>query len=219
MPDFGRWTSNGGDPSLNEINRTDRFLDALASEQPVYSTDRGEAELAYLLAGWRDERARCRPRQPWRRSATPKQRCGEPSHRASAPGCRWPCSARWPRRCCASAASAAVVAGAGPGDALYGLRTMLFGEQQATRDDAGGAGGADRTRRGAAADRPGPVGRPRRTSCRPSPRPSRRSTTLSANRNWSPVARADRQGRGPGCRRDRCRPACAAADACPTVPG
>src|SRR5262245_31560852 len=55
MPDFGRWTSNGGDPSLNEINRTDRFLDALASEQPVYATDPGEAELAHLLAGWRDE--------------------------------------------------------------------------------------------------------------------------------------------------------------------
>ena len=30
MPDFGRWSANGGDPSLNEINRTDRFLDALA---------------------------------------------------------------------------------------------------------------------------------------------------------------------------------------------
>ena len=55
MPDFGRWTSNGGDPSLNEINRTDRFLDALAFEQPVYSTDRGEAELAHLMAGWRDD--------------------------------------------------------------------------------------------------------------------------------------------------------------------
>jgi Anti-sigma-D factor RsdA to sigma factor binding region len=55
MPDFGRWTSNGGDPSLNEINRTDRFLDALASQQPVYSTDPSEAELAQLLAGWRDE--------------------------------------------------------------------------------------------------------------------------------------------------------------------
>jgi hypothetical protein len=50
MPDFGRWTANGGDPSLNEINRTDRFLDALATEQPVYSTDAGEAELAHLLA-------------------------------------------------------------------------------------------------------------------------------------------------------------------------
>ena len=43
MPDFGRW-NNGGDPSLNEINRTDRFLDALASQQPVYSTDPSEAE-------------------------------------------------------------------------------------------------------------------------------------------------------------------------------
>ena len=31
MPDFGRWSANGGDPSLNEINRTDRFLDALAN--------------------------------------------------------------------------------------------------------------------------------------------------------------------------------------------
>ena len=55
MPDFGRWSANGGDPSLNEINRTDRFLDALASQQPVYSTDPGEAELAQLLAGWRDD--------------------------------------------------------------------------------------------------------------------------------------------------------------------
>ena len=51
MPDFGRWSANGGDPSLNEINRTDRFLDALANQQPVYSTDPSEAELAHLLAG------------------------------------------------------------------------------------------------------------------------------------------------------------------------
>ncbi|WP_255251735.1 anti-sigma-D factor RsdA, partial [Mycolicibacterium vaccae] len=44
MPDFGRWNSAGGDPSLNEINRTDQFLDALAAQQPPYSTDRDEAE-------------------------------------------------------------------------------------------------------------------------------------------------------------------------------
>ena len=55
MPDFGRWNANGGDPSLNEINRTDQFLDALATQQPVYATDRGDAELANLLAGWRDD--------------------------------------------------------------------------------------------------------------------------------------------------------------------
>ena len=55
MPDFGRRSFNGEDPSLSDINRTDEFLDALASQQPVYATDRGEAELANLLAGWRDD--------------------------------------------------------------------------------------------------------------------------------------------------------------------
>ena len=49
MPDFGRWTSNGGDPSLNEINRSDRFLDALANQQQPYVTDHAEAELAQLM--------------------------------------------------------------------------------------------------------------------------------------------------------------------------
>ena len=55
MPDFSRWGANGGDPSLNAIARTDRYLDALASEQPVYATDPADAELANLMAGWRDE--------------------------------------------------------------------------------------------------------------------------------------------------------------------
>ena len=55
MPDFGRWNANGGDPSLNEINRTDQFLDALAAQQQPYVTDREEADLAQLLAGWRDD--------------------------------------------------------------------------------------------------------------------------------------------------------------------
>ena len=55
MPDFSRWGANGGDPSLNAIARTDRYLDSLAAEQPVYSTDPADAELANLMAGWRDE--------------------------------------------------------------------------------------------------------------------------------------------------------------------
>ena len=46
MPDFSRWGGNGGDPSLNAISRTDRYLDALAAEQPVYATDPADAELA-----------------------------------------------------------------------------------------------------------------------------------------------------------------------------
>ena len=133
MPDFGRWTSNGGDPSLNEINRTDRYLDALASEQPVYSTDPGEAELAYLLAGWRDELRESPTTAPvTQRDAAVALRRGIASRRRT----------RMSMAVVGSVAAAllclggfgAVVYGAGPGDALYGLRTMLFGEQQATRD-------------------------------------------------------------------------------------
>jgi hypothetical protein len=134
MPDFGRWTSNGGDPSLNEINRTDRFLDALASQQPVYSTDPSEAELAQLLAGWRDEIRT----PPLMKPVTPRdatvalQRAVEARKRT-----------RTSMAVVGSVAAAvlclggfgAVVAGAGPGDALYGLHTMLFGEQPQTRTD------------------------------------------------------------------------------------
>ena len=133
MPDFGRWTSNGGDPSLNEINRTDRFLDALANQQPVYSTDPSEAELAHLLAGWRDEIRT----PPLMSPVTPRDavvaltRAVESRRRT-----------RTSMAIVGSVAAAvlclggfgAVVAGAGPGDPLYGLHTMLFGEEQ-TRTD------------------------------------------------------------------------------------
>ncbi|KUI16852.1 hypothetical protein AU193_21925 [Mycobacterium sp. GA-1285] len=135
MPDFGRWTSNGGDPSLNEVNRTDRFLDALAFEQPVYSTDPSEAELAQLLTGWRDEVRDA----PATATVTPRDAVLA-LDRAAASRRR----ARTSLAVVGSTAAAvlciggfgAVVAGAGPGDSLYGLRTMLFGEQHDTRDDA-----------------------------------------------------------------------------------
>ncbi|ORA62292.1 hypothetical protein BST23_20450 [Mycolicibacterium elephantis] len=134
MPDFGRWNANGGDPSLNEINRTDRFLDALAFEQPVYATDPGEAELAQLLAGWRDEVRDA----PLTATVTPRDAVLALDRATSARR-----RTRTSLAVVGSVAAAvlciggfgAVVAGAGPGDALYGLRTMLFGEQQATRDD------------------------------------------------------------------------------------
>ncbi|HJT96544.1 MAG TPA: anti-sigma-D factor RsdA, partial [Mycobacterium sp.] len=134
MPDFGRWTSNGGDPSLNEINRTDRFLDALASQQPVYSTDSGEAELAHLLAGWRDEVRDA----PLRAVVTPRDAVIALDRATTTRKRR-----RTSMAVVGSLAAAvlclggfgAVIAGAGPGDPLYGLRTMLFGDQ-APRTDA-----------------------------------------------------------------------------------
>ena len=134
MPDFGRWTSNGGDPSLNEINRTDRFLDALANQQPVYSTDPSEAELAQLLAGWRDEVRT----PPLMRPVTPRDAAVALTRAVEARK-----RTHTSMAVVGSVAAAvlclggfgAVVAGAGPGDPLYGLHTMLFGEQPQKRDD------------------------------------------------------------------------------------
>ncbi|BBX71769.1 anti-sigma-D factor RsdA [Mycolicibacterium psychrotolerans] len=135
MPDFGRWNANGGDPSLNDINRTDQFLDALASQQPPYSTDRGDAELAYLLAGWRDD-----VRETPTGSVLTTEEAAAALDRATSPGRR----RRLSLAVVGSAAAAvlclggfgAVIAGSGPGDALYGLRSVLFGEQTQARDDA-----------------------------------------------------------------------------------
>ncbi|HYZ69183.1 MAG TPA: anti-sigma-D factor RsdA, partial [Mycobacterium sp.] len=134
MPDFSRWTSSGGDPSLNEINRTDRFIDALASKQPVYSTDPAEAELAYLMAGWRDN-----IRDTPARAVITERDAAAALDRATTSRKR----GRLSMAVVGSVAAAmlclggfgAVVAGAGPGDALYGLRTMLFGAPQVARDD------------------------------------------------------------------------------------
>lgn len=132
MPDFGRWTSNGGDPSLNEINRTDRFIEALSLERPVYSTDPGEAELAYLLAGWRDDARH----GSMAGIATPRDAVAA-LNRGTARG-----RPRLPLALVGSVAAAvlclggfgAVVYGSSPGDALYGVRGMFFGEQQVKHD-------------------------------------------------------------------------------------
>jgi hypothetical protein len=134
MPDFGRWTGNGGDPSLNEINRDERFLDALASGQPVYATDSAEAELAFLLSDWRDGIR-----------DTPATVVVTP--RDAAIALRGSLDSRKRTRTSltlvGSAAAAllvlggfsAAVYGAGPGDSLYGVRTQLFGAQPSERSD------------------------------------------------------------------------------------
>jgi hypothetical protein len=135
MPDFGRWTSNGGDPSLNEINRTDRFLDALAFEQPVYATDPGEAELINLMSGWRDgirDAPLTVPVTP--RDAVIALDSAQRTRKSSRRTLALVGSTAAAVLCLGGFAS--VVAGAGPGDSLYGLRTMIFGEQPAARDDA-----------------------------------------------------------------------------------
>lgn len=132
MPDFGRWTSNGGDPSLNEINRSEKFIEALSLERQVYATDREEAELAVLLAGWRDDARRA----PMAGIATPREAV-KALDKATGQG-----RVRLPMALVGSMAAAvlclggfgAAVYGSGPGDALYGVRGLVFGSAPVTGD-------------------------------------------------------------------------------------
>lgn len=132
MPDFGRWTSNGGDPSLNEINRSEKFIEALSLERQVYATDREEAELAVLLAGWRDDARQT----PMTGIATPREAV-KALDKATSKG-----RVRMPMALVGSMAAAllclggfgAAVYGSGPGDALYGVRGLVFGSAPVTRD-------------------------------------------------------------------------------------
>ncbi len=136
MPDFGR-NSRNDDPSLDAILATERFIDALAAGQPVAPQDRADAELADLLGGWRDE-MRWPPATGLitERDAIAALRAGLAEKQSSGR------SRRGLSIVGAAAAGVltlggfgAVVAGAGPGDALYGLRTMLFGAPAQVRND------------------------------------------------------------------------------------
>jgi anti-sigma-D factor RsdA-like protein len=134
MPDSSRWTNGGGDPSLNEINRADRFFEALAAKQPAYPTDHAEAELAFLFAGLRDDVRDAPVTTPVSLSDAVEALNGGMAKNRS------------PRRHLAVVGSVAAamlciggfgtaVYGAGPGDGLYGMRTALFGQHEQTRDD------------------------------------------------------------------------------------
>ncbi|MFM9034051.1 MAG: anti-sigma-D factor RsdA [Mycobacterium sp.] len=141
----------GPEPSIDAVRRTDGFLDALADGRPVALNDAADAELAALLGSWRDE-MRWPPATGLitDSDAIAALEAGR-GQKGSGPGReRWnttaaPTSPRRNRRGLSTvgAAAAAVlciggfgalVAGAGPGDALYGLRTMMFGAPKQVRD-------------------------------------------------------------------------------------
>ena len=134
MPDFGRWSANGGDPSLNEINRADRFFEALAAKQQAYPTDHAEAELASLFSAFRDDVRDAPVTAPVSLSDAVEalhggRRKGSGSRRSLAV-----VGSVAAAMLCIGGFGTAVY-GAGPGDGLYGMRTALFGQHEATRDD------------------------------------------------------------------------------------
>ena len=151
MPDFGRPGSQ--DPSLDAVRRADRFVDALAEGGPVVPQDPADAELAALLGGWRDEMrwppatgliAEADAVAALNAGLADKRRPGlDRGQRAAIQARSTQNRSRRGLSTIGAAAAAvlciggfgAVVAGAGPGDALYGVRNMLFGSPKQVRDD------------------------------------------------------------------------------------
>ncbi|MGK2882517.1 MAG: anti-sigma-D factor RsdA [Mycobacterium sp.] len=144
MPDYGppnyqdpgrgaHFEPSNGDVSLDALARSDRFLDALAGDHPLPAMGRADYELASLLAGWRDE-----TRYPELTDLVTDRQATQALRRGM--------SERRGRRGLAvvgSVAAAMLAIGgfgtltynAQPGDALYPMRTALFGEPAAVRDD------------------------------------------------------------------------------------
>ncbi len=151
MPDIRRDSRQAGEPSLDAIRRSDEFIAALAAGESVVPRDHADAELAELLGGWRDEM-----RWPPATALIPEpeavaaleaglteQRTDRRDPRITADSLATRKRKQRGLSMVGAAAAAvlciggfgAVVATAGPGDALYGLRTMLFGTTKQVRDD------------------------------------------------------------------------------------
>jgi hypothetical protein len=132
MADFGRTPAD--QPALGELARIDRFVDALAAREPVEFADPGDDVLAALLEEWRDEL-----RWP------PASALVSPDEAVAALN-NGLAAARDRRRVLASIGSVAaavlafggfgaMVGDARPGDPLYGIHTMLFGEPPSVHDE------------------------------------------------------------------------------------
>lgn len=137
-----------GEPSLEDIHRSDSFIEALAAGRQATAQDPGDAELAALLGGWRDETrwpsdagliTESQAIAALNAGLAEKPRRGTRERRDVPPATR---HRRGLSVVGAAAAAAlclggfgAVVSGSEPGDSLYGLRTMLFGTPKQVRDE------------------------------------------------------------------------------------
>jgi Anti-sigma-D factor RsdA to sigma factor binding region len=137
MPDSGRGRSADGE-SLDAIARSDALINALAGQYREPVADRGEAELMALLEGWRDG-----VRRPTADHVISEHQAATALRQGMT---QRPTENKGTRRHLAVVGSVAaavacvggfgaIVAGAGPGDSLYGMRTALFGEPASVRDD------------------------------------------------------------------------------------
>lgn len=122
------------EPTLAELVRTDQLIDALAAREPAEFTDGDDDALAALLADWRDELRRARASalvsEPEAMAALERGLAERPRRR------RVPALAGTVAAALLTLGGfGAMVGGAQPGDALYGIRTVLLGEPPSVHDD------------------------------------------------------------------------------------
>ncbi len=111
-------------PGVDDLVRTDRFIDALAAQTPVDCGDDGDRALADLLSGWRDE-LRSPPANAGVKAVPAARRRGRPGLIVVGSAAA---------TLLALGGFAAVVGSAQSGDSLYGLRSVLFGAPKSTDD-------------------------------------------------------------------------------------
>lgn len=125
------WQENEGPEDLAALRRTNRMIDAIAADLPVATSDSDEYAVAMMLAAWREDVGRepmpAKPTLGQARNAL-RERGGRSRLLATTVG--------------SAAAVTLLFGGFGaavyqshPGDALYGLRTSLFGAGPTVRTD------------------------------------------------------------------------------------
>ncbi|WP_078308979.1 MULTISPECIES: anti-sigma-D factor RsdA [unclassified Mycobacterium] len=128
---FPRGQGDEGPEDLAALRRTNRMIDAIAADLPVATSDSDEYAVAMMLAAWREDVGRepmpAKPTLGQARNAL-RDRGGRSRLLATTVG--------------SAAAVTLLFGGFGaavyqshPGDALYGLRTSLFGAGPAVRTD------------------------------------------------------------------------------------
>ncbi|WP_100465974.1 anti-sigma-D factor RsdA [Mycobacteroides abscessus] len=131
FPGQGGWQENEGPEDLAALRRTNRMIDAIAADLPVATSDSDEYAVAMMLAAWREDVGRepmpAKPTLGQARNAL-RDRGGRSRMLATTVG--------------SAAAVTLLFGGFGaavyqshPGDALYGLRTSLFGAPPVVRTD------------------------------------------------------------------------------------
>lgn len=122
------------EPTLTELARTDQLIDALAAREPVDVEQREDDALAALLADWRDE-LRWAPASALvaeaEAAAALQRGLAERPRRRRVPAFAGTAAAVL----VALGGFGAMVGGAQPGDALYGVHTVLLGEPPSVHDD------------------------------------------------------------------------------------